>query len=214
MPRIRKPSDMAEPFGLRLSAPALRACDELADVWEVNRQEALRRIVEAGLAACGRSGGAPSGSPLDRAQTSETWGHSLARSAALAASEAARDAVLRVAREFEDAFTLAKADDVEEPERRAPDSKPVPGGHRKAPPADPPERRETSRRLTDADVGRWVREDRGSNRHAHKLTRLGGGGTGDTACGKGVNLRYAERLDGPRGGADGAGRYCRKCRAL
>jgi hypothetical protein len=197
MPRIRKESNMGESFGVRLTVAALVSVDELADVWKVNRQEAMRRIVDAGLAASGMAGGSPSGSPLDLAY--------LAREA----SRGAAEAVIAAGSGARGAQGAQGAQ-----ERRAPDSKPVRGGHRKAPPADPPERRETSRRLTDADVGRWVREDRGSDRHAHKLTRLGGGGTGDTACGKGVNLRYAERLDGPRGGADGAGRYCRKCRAL
>ena len=241
MPRIRKPSDMAEPFGLRLSAPALRACDELADVWEVNRQEALRRIVEAGLAACGRSGGAPSGSPLD-----------LGRLAAVAA-RGASDAVLAMGRNGGDTdrhpgnhdvievhreglemglmavrgavadletstgpnvaaaldrlrtgalFELepylpasARADSGAQgaPERRAPDSKPVRGGRRKAP------------RLTDADVGRWVREGDDARRYAHKMTRLRTGGTADTACGLAVDLRFAALSDD--------GRRCPKCGA-
>jgi hypothetical protein len=66
MPRIRKPSNMGEPFGVRLTTDALVAVDELADVWKMNRQEALRRIVDAGLAACGRSDGPPGvGATLD-----------------------------------------------------------------------------------------------------------------------------------------------------
>ena len=198
MSKPKKPESQA--FGLRLSVALAERVKALAEANKRTFNGQLVHLLEVGLSA----------TTGERAQVSETWGHSLATSAALAASEAARDAVLRVAREFGDAFTLATADSGAQgaPERRALDSKPVRGGRRKAPPADLPERRAADR-LTDADVGRWVRE---GDRHAHKLTRIGAGGTADTECGKGVDLRYAKRVI-QRLGRPAVGRRCPKCGA-
>jgi hypothetical protein len=191
MSKPKKPESQA--FGLRLSVALAERVKALAEANKRTFNGQLVHLLEVGLSA----------TTGERTQTSETWGNSLATSAALAASEAARDAVLRVAREFQDAFTPRV--DVEEPERRAPDSKPVRGGRRKAPPADPPERRAADR-LTDADAGRWVREGDDARRYAHKMTRLRTGGTADTACGVAVDLRFATLSDD--------GRRCRKCSAL
>jgi hypothetical protein len=88
-------------------------------------------------------------------------------------------------------------------ERRAPTSKPVRGGRRlDPPPADPVERRGADR-LTAADVGQWVREGDNARRYAHRLTRIGGGGTAELACGESLDLRFAQRAEG--------GRHCKAC---
>lgn len=89
--------------------------------------------------------------------------------------------------------------------RRRPPSKPRPGGQRRAPVPDPPERRGVDR-LTDADVGRWVADSENGRFKAHKLTRIGGGGTAECACGDSVDLRFARVADEGR-------RRCAKCEA-
>lgn len=89
--------------------------------------------------------------------------------------------------------------------RRRPPSKPRPGGQRRAPVPDPPERRGADR-LTDADVGRWVADSENGRFKAHKLTRIGGGGTAECACGDSVDLRFARVADEGR-------RRCAKCEA-
>lgn len=92
-------------------------------------------------------------------------------------------------------------------DRRAPSSKPRPGGQRRdPPPSDPPERRGADR-LTAADVGQWVRENDNARLYAHRLARIGGGGTAELACGApAVDLRFAQRAEG--------GRRCAKCAAV
>ena len=109
MSKPKKPESQA--FGLRLSVALAERVKALAEENKRTFNGQLVRLLEVGLSA----------TTGERAQVSETWGHSLATSAALAASEAARDAVLRVAREFDDAFTLATADSGAQgtPERRA-----------------------------------------------------------------------------------------------
>ena len=89
--------------------------------------------------------------------------------------------------------------------RRRPPSKPRPGGQRRAPVSDPPERRAADR-LTDADVGRWVADSDNGRFKAHRLTRIGGGGAAECACGESVDLRRA------RVAAEGR-RRCTKCEA-
>ena len=89
--------------------------------------------------------------------------------------------------------------------RRRPPSEPRPGGQRRAPVADPPERRAADR-LTVADVGRWVADSDNGRFKAHRLTRIGGGGTAECACGDSVDLRFA------RIAAEGR-RRCTKCEA-
>ena len=88
-------------------------------------------------------------------------------------------------------------------DRRAPTSKPRPGGQRRdPPPSDPPERRGADR-LTAADVGQWVREGDNARTYSHRIDRIGGGGTVEFACGRNADLRFVERTDG--------GRRCAKC---
>lgn len=88
-------------------------------------------------------------------------------------------------------------------DRRAPASKPRPGGQRRdPPPSDPPERRGADR-LTAADVGQWVREGDNARRYVHRLARIGGGGTAAMACGETLDLRFAQRAEG--------GRHCAAC---
>ena len=88
-------------------------------------------------------------------------------------------------------------------DRRTPPPKPRPGGKRKAPVADPDDRRAPDR-LTGADVGRWVAESDDGRYRAHKLARIGGGGAAECACGESVDLRLA------RLAAEGR-RRCSKC---
>ena len=89
--------------------------------------------------------------------------------------------------------------------RRRPPSEPRPGGQRRAPVADPPERRAADR-LTVADVGRWVADSDNGRFKAHRLTRIGGGGTAECVCGDSVDLRFARVADEGR-------RRCVKCEA-
>ena len=89
--------------------------------------------------------------------------------------------------------------------RRRPPATPRPGGQRRAPVPDPPERRAADR-LTDADVGRWVAETDNGRFKAHKLTRIGGGGAAECACGYSIDLRLARVADEGR-------RRCTKCEA-
>ena len=90
-----------------------------------------------------------------------------------------------------------------EADRRTPPPTPRPGGKRKAPVADPADRRAPDR-LTDADVGRWVAESDDGRYRAHKLARIGGGGAAECACGESVDLRFAQLA------AEGR-RRCSKC---
>lgn len=93
-----------------------------------------------------------------------------------------------------------------DPDRRTPPPTPRPGGKRKAPVADPADRRGLDR-FSDADVGRWVAEFDG-RRRAHRLTRIGGGGVAECACGESVDLRFAQIAE------DRDRRRCLKCEGL
>lgn len=99
MPRPRKPETQA--LGLRLPvalAERVRAAAEAnGRTWNAQ----VVHLIEAGF----------DGDAKARTTVAEAWGDSLARSAACAAADAARDAVLRVAREFDESFAEAKARD-------------------------------------------------------------------------------------------------------
>lgn len=86
-------------------------------------------------------------------------------------------------------------------ERRRAPARPRPGGSRQVPPpADPPDRR-TPDRLTEADLGEWVRED--GRRHIHRLATLSAGGTGTFYCGEAADLRVTRRAS--------TGTRCARC---
>lgn len=96
MPRPRKPETQA--LGLRLPVTLAERVRVAADANGRTWNAQVVHLIEAGFDVDAKA----------RTTTSEKWGDALARSAATAAADAARDAVLRVAREFDDALTQAK----------------------------------------------------------------------------------------------------------
>lgn len=91
MPRPRKPETQA--LGLRLPVTLAERVRVAADASGRTWNAQVVHLIEAGFDVDAKA----------RTTTSEKWGDALARSAATAAADAARDAVLRVAREFDDA---------------------------------------------------------------------------------------------------------------
>lgn len=114
MPRPRKPETQA--LGLRLPVTLAERVRVAAEANGRTWNAQVVHLIEAGF----------DGDAKARATVAEAWGDSLARSAATAAADAARDAVLRVARQFDDSFAEAKvrdaalrvAHEAEQPERR------------------------------------------------------------------------------------------------
>lgn len=114
MPRPRKPETQA--LGLRLPVTLAERVRVAAEANGRTWNAQVVHLIEAGF----------DGDAKARTTVAEAWGDSLARSAATAAADAARDAVLRVARQFDDSLAEAKARDaalrvareVEQPERR------------------------------------------------------------------------------------------------
>lgn len=117
MPRPRKPETQA--LGLRLPVTLAERVRVAADASGRTWNAQVVHLIEAGFDVDAKA----------RTTTSEKWGDALARSAATAAADAARDAVLRVARQFDDAFAestsrdavlrvIHEAEQPEQPERR------------------------------------------------------------------------------------------------
>lgn len=117
MPRPRKPETQA--LGLRLPVTLAERVRVAAEANGRTWNAQVVHLIEAGF----------DGDAKARTTVAEAWGDSLARSAATAAADAARDAVLRVARQFDDSLAEAKARDAalrvaheaeqpEQPERR------------------------------------------------------------------------------------------------
>lgn len=219
MPKLRDPDTaLSEPFTIRVSPPMLAALDELAAHLAadpirsagrpVSRQSAGRMALEAGMRtlAAELAGEPPPGASVAGTDPAALADAILAR---LHASGAvlALDATGEASRAEWEAIAAKTGRRLEvvapEGDRRGATSKPRPGGRRQAPPpSDPPDRR-TPDRLTAADVGRWVREGDNARRYAHRLTRIGGGGTAELACGESVDLRFARLAEG--------GRHCKAC---
>lgn len=117
MPRPRKPETQA--LGLRLPVTLAERVRVAADTSGRTWNAQVVHLIEAGFDVDAKA----------RATTSEKWRDALARSAATAAADAARDAVLRVAREFDDARAestsrdavlrvVHEAEQPEQPDRR------------------------------------------------------------------------------------------------
>ena len=117
MPRPRKPETQA--LGLRLPVTLAERVRVAADASGRTWNAQVVHLIEAGFDVDAKA----------RTTTSEKWGDALARSAATAAADAARDAVLRVAREFDDARAestsrdavlrvVHEAEQPEQPDRR------------------------------------------------------------------------------------------------
>jgi len=95
----KKPETQA--LGLRLPVALAERVRAAADANGRTWNAQVVHLIEAGF----------DGDAKARTTVAEAWGDSLARSAAMAAADAARDAVLRVARQFDDSLAEAKVRD-------------------------------------------------------------------------------------------------------
>jgi hypothetical protein len=95
----KKPETQA--LGLRLPVALAERVRAAADANGRTWNAQVVHLIEAGF----------DGDAKARTTVAEAWGYSLARSAAMAAADAARDAVLRVARQFDDSLAEAKVRD-------------------------------------------------------------------------------------------------------
>ena len=182
---------MTQPFGVRLDAATLARLDAYAARIDHKRGGAAVRAIVAGLDVLE---GRPDPGPASRVPASPSAGLDVGALAGALYDLIGPQIVDAVA----EGAHRARA-----PDRRTPPPTPRPGGQRRAPVSDPPERR-ASDRLTVADVGRWVAEADNGRFKAHKLIRFGGGGTAECACGDSVDLRFA------RAAVEGR-RRCAKC---